>query len=77
MGAKPAQIGQRLAKHDAVVNRQKIAAIRHDLNNGRITYNEAKAQAEPIIASINDNADRLAKKYGRRRSHVNFAGLMR
>lgn len=44
---------------------------------GDISYNEAKAEARPVIDEINTTAKRLAKKYGLTSSKVSFAALMR
>lgn len=63
--------------NEAKQNREKIEAIRGQLSHGFITYEQAKKQAEPIIASINDKAKELARKYNQRPRLVTFNEIMR
>ena len=60
-------------------NRSKIEEIKISYNLGKITREEAKALASPIINSVNAKAEELSKKYGFSKSHgkVNFNSLMR
>lgn len=63
--------------NEAKQNREKIEAIRVQLSHGVITYEQAKKQAEPIIASINARAKEIAKKYNQRPRLVSFNEIMR
>ena len=54
-----------------------MEAIKANFAQGRISYAEAKSQAEPIIASINAKAKQIAKKYGMRPRLVSFNEIMR
>lgn len=58
-------------------NRDKINAIKAGLAHGFITYEEARAQAEPIIATINAKAREIAKKYNQRPRLVTFNEIFR
>lgn len=62
---------------EAQENRTKIEAIRAQLSHGFITYEQAKQQAEPIIAKINAKAKEFAKKYNQRPRLVSFNEIMR
>ena len=61
----------------ATDNIGKIKDIRRRMLNGELTYDEAKAEAAPTIASINAKEIDLAKKYDRRPGKVSFAAIMR
>lgn len=62
----------------AAENQAKITAIRRRMLNGEITYDEAKAEAQPIIDAINERAKVIAKKYNQRPGKVvSFAAIMR
>ena len=61
----------------AINNRAILFGIRDRLMLGQITYDEAKAEAEPIIADINKTAVELAKKYGMKPQLVSFQSIMR
>lgn len=63
--------------NEAQQNREKIESIRAQLSRGFITYEQAKTQAAPIIASINAKAREIAKKYGMRAKLVSFNEIMR
>ena len=63
--------------NEAKQKREKIEAIRGQLSDGFITYEQAKKQAEPIIASINAKAREIAKKYNHRPRLVSFNEIMR
>lgn len=62
---------------EAQENRTKIEAIRAQLSRGFITYEQAKQQAEPVIAKINAKAKEIAKKYNQRPRLVSFNEIMR
>ncbi len=62
---------------DAENNRMAIQDIRSRLLFGRINYEQAKEEARPIVARINDKGQQIAKKYGRRFHPIRFEGLMR
>ena len=63
--------------NEAKQNREKIEAIIGQLSHGFITYEQAKKQAEPIIASINDKSKEIARKYNQRPRLVSFNEIMR
>ena len=58
-------------------NREILEDIKSRLFIGAISYDQAKAEAEPIIAEINKKAIELGKKYGMRPKLVSFQALMR
>lgn len=62
---------------NAAYNRKTLYGIRDRLFYGEITYEQAKAEAEPIIAEINKKAAELAKKYGVKPQYVSFQSIMR
>jgi hypothetical protein len=62
---------------NATENQAKIQNIRCRMLNHDITYEQAKAEAQPIIDDINIAAKRLAKKYNLPAHKVNFAAMMR
>jgi polyhydroxyalkanoate synthesis regulator phasin len=61
----------------AVDNQAKIQDIRKRMLSGEITYDEAKAEADPIIDEIYERAKVIAKKYNQRATRLSFAALMR
>jgi hypothetical protein len=61
----------------AVDNQLKIADIRRRMLSHDITYEQAKAEAQPVIDHINAAAKRLAKKYNLPARKVSFAAMMR
>ena len=50
----------------AVANRQAIAYIKRRYDTGRITRDEAKILAEPVLDRINAKQAEIAKKYGKK-----------
>lgn len=62
---------------EAAQNREAIAQIQTRLALGQITYDQAKEQAAPVIARINDRAKEIAKKYGKSHHEITFKELMR
>lgn len=62
---------------DAIINQTAMSYIRKRMLSGQITYDQAKAEAQPIIDNINDRAKVIAKKYNRKASKVSFAAIMR
>lgn len=64
-------------KEQAMKNRERLGDIKARLSVGDISYDQAKAEAEPIIAEINKKAVELGKKYGVKPQLVSFAALMR
>lgn len=63
--------------NEAIQNREKIEAIKAQLSCGQIAYDEARTQAEPIIAKINAKAREIAKKYNQRPRLVSFNEIFR
>jgi hypothetical protein len=62
---------------NAVENQAKIQNIRRRMLCHDITYEQAKAEAQPVIDDINTAAKRLAKKYNLPARKVSFAAMMR
>jgi hypothetical protein len=62
---------------EAADNRAKIMGIKGRMQAGQITYDQAKAEAQPIIDAINAKAKLIAKKYKKRPQLVSFAAIMR
>lgn len=63
--------------NEAKKNREAMEAIKANLAQGKISYAEAKSQAEPVITRINAKAREIAKKYGMRPRLVSFNEIMR
>lgn len=61
----------------AIDNQLKIQNIRRRMLSHDITYDQAKAEAQPIIDDINTAAKRLAKRYNLPARKVSFAAMMR
>ena len=57
--------------------RQKINSIRYDLNQGIIDYKTAQEQAKPFIDEINERAEFIAIKYGKKHYPFSFRYLLR
>lgn len=57
--------------------REQINEIRNEMLSGRLTYDEAKAKAQPIIDEINQKGREIAAKYGKKHHDFTFAYLMR
>lgn len=58
-------------------NMAKMQDIRRRMLSGKITYDEAKAEAAPLIAAINERSAAIAKKYNKRPTKLSFAAIMR
>jgi len=63
--------------NEAISNREAISEIKRKLNTGELSYDEAKAQAKPIIEAIYAKHKEIAKKHNKRAVKLTFAGLMR
>lgn len=61
----------------AVENRAKMQDIRRRMLSGAITYDQAKAEAQPLIEAINAHSAAIAKKYNKRPTKLSFAAIMR
>lgn len=57
--------------------RNKIETIKIKLLQGYLTYEEAKAEAEPIIKEMNQKAKEIAHKHRRAHRKFTFSTLMR
>lgn len=57
--------------------RDKLFQIRFFLIGGHLTYEQAKATAQPFIDEINARAKAKAKKYGKKHIDFTFAAFMR
>lgn len=55
----------------------RTEVIRYELMTRKISYDEAKAKAQPIIDEMNKRGFEIAKKYKKRYYGVKFAALMR
>lgn len=62
---------------NAAANIEAIRTIRGKMLSGELTYDQAKAEAQPIIDSINEKTKEIAKKHNRKASKVSFAAIMR
>jgi len=60
-----------------LTNREKLFNIRGKLLTGIISYDEAKAEAIPIIEEINKQGQVIAKKHKKRFYGLTFSGIMR
>lgn len=61
----------------AIDNRTQLYDIRKRMHSGQLTYDQAKVEAAPVIARINEQAKAIAKKHGKRPQTVSFAAIMR
>lgn len=61
----------------ATQNQETIKQLRADMAAGRLTYDQAKALAQPVIDAANEQAKLIAKKHGRRPQKVTFSYLLR
>lgn len=55
----------------------KIETIRIKMLRGVLSYEDAKAAAQPIIDEMNEIGRKIAAKYGKRHTNFTFANLMR
>jgi len=62
---------------EAAQNIEDINSVRRRFVSGELSYDEAKAAAQPTIDRINDRAKAIAKKYNKRPQLVSFAAIMR
>jgi hypothetical protein len=62
---------------NAVENQARLQDIRRRMLSHEISYDQAKAEAQPIIDDINAAANQLAKKYKMRAPKLSFAAIMR
>jgi hypothetical protein len=63
--------------NQAVSNQVAIKDIRRRMLSGAISYEQAQAEAQPIIDAINTKSAVLAKKYGMKATKLSFAAMMR
>jgi hypothetical protein len=57
----------------AIKNQEAIADIQRRMASGELSYDQAKAEAQPIIDGINAKAAEIAKKYNLRAKKISFA----
>lgn len=57
--------------------RIKIETIKMKMLHGLLTYEEAKAEAQPIIDEMNIKAQEIARRHRRRHKKFTFNQLMR
>lgn len=62
---------------NAVKNQAMIQDIRRRMLSHEISYDQAKAEAQPILDGINIAASQLAKKYKLPARKIGFEELMR
>ena len=66
---------EKLGKYNLL---HKLEIIRAEFYSKVITYDEAKAQAKPLIDEMNEKAKIIAKKHNRTfKPVISFAGFMR
>lgn len=61
----------------AADNRAKMQDIRRRMLSAVITYEQAKAEAQPIIDEINARSAIIAKRHNQRPTKLSFAAIMR
>lgn len=54
-----------------------MQTIRRRMMSGEISYEEAKAEARPLIDAINEQAKVIAKRHNMRPTKISFAAVMR
>lgn len=57
--------------------RAKLQFIKGKMLRGEISYDEAKAEANPIIKEMNERSAVIAKEFGQRHKPFSFNYLMR
>ena len=68
------QAAKKMPKMD---HRAIIEGLRHRMNSGEITYEQAQAHAEPVIKDMNARAEKVAKKFGQKAPKFTFRYLTR
>ena len=58
-------------------NRDVLEGIRHRMNSGVLTYEEAQKEAAPTIAEMNKRGKAIADEYGAKFKPFSFKSLMR
>lgn len=58
-------------------NRDIIEGIRHRMNAGAITYEQAQVEAKPTIDEMNKRAKEIADEFGMKYRPFSFKSLMR
>lgn len=66
-----------MEKLTGVELKMKIEVVRYELHTGKLSYDEAKEKAQPIIDEMNKRGKEIAKKYKKRFKGFQFAALMR
>jgi polyhydroxyalkanoate synthesis regulator phasin len=65
-------------KSEAIKNREEIAEIKRKFKSGEISYDQAKAEMQPVLDRINAKSAEIAKKYNKKTvPKVSFAAIMR
>lgn len=62
---------------EAYEQRQRLERIKARMDTGQITYQQAREEAQPIIDWVNNRAEEVAKKYGKKPIKLDFTYLMR
>lgn len=63
--------------NEAIKNREAIENIRHRMNSGAITYEQAQLEAKPIIDSMNARMAEISREHGFKPKKLSFKYLMR
>lgn len=61
----------------AIENRQAIEDIRHRMNAGVLSYEDAQKEAKPIIDAMNERMAEISKEHGFKHKPLSFKYLMR
>lgn len=61
----------------AIQNRNQIESIRHRMNSGELSYEEAQKEAKPIIDAMNERMAEISKEHGFKPKKLSFKYLMR
>lgn len=62
---------------EAISNRMAIAEIKRKYYSNEITREEAQQLAEPILERVNNRAEEIAKKHGKKPHKIDFTNAMR
>lgn len=55
----------------------KAKEVVYRFKTGQITYDQCRAELQPIVDEMNEKAREIAKKFGKKHHNFNITSLMR